>query len=141
METWQAVMLALGALLVGALLPLVVQLRSSLRALASTGDRLSAEAGAALAAVTAAARRLDRLTARLEEGRRVETLLEGVDALSSTIARMNDAVRVASALGAAVGPAITAAARSWHAAQPDDGAGPGRAWDGAGVHDSEEGVR
>lgn len=140
MDTWQAIIVALGALLVGALLPVLVQLKLSLRALGAAGARLSVETGAALAAVTATAQRVDRLTARLEEGRRVENLLEGVDALSSTVARLNDAVRVASALGAAIGPAITAAARSWAAARPDDGTGPERAGNGAGVHDSTEDV-
>jgi hypothetical protein len=74
--------------------------------------------------VTATARRLDRLTARLEEDRRLDTLLEGIDSLSRAIVQLDDAVHVASALGAAVGPAISAAVRSWSAAQPDGGAGP-----------------
>lgn len=140
MEAWQGMILALGALVVGALLPVLVQLKLTLRSLGATGDRLAAEAGAALAALTATAQRLDRLTARLEEGRRVETLLDGVDALSATIARLNDAARVASALGAAVGPALAAAARSWSAAHTEDGAGPERAGNGAGVHHSTEAV-
>mgnify|MGYP000995983555 CR=1 FL=1 len=140
MEAWQGMLLALGALLVGALLPVLFQLKLTLRTLGATGDRLSVEASAALAAVTATAQRLDRLTARLEEGRRVDTLLEGVDSLSATIARLGDAARVASAVGAAVGPAITAAARSWSAARTEDGAGPERAGNGAGVHDRTEDV-
>lgn len=139
MESWQVVLLAIGALLAGALLPAIVQLWLSLRAVGAAAERLSSDAGAALAAVTATAQRLDRLTAKLEEDRRLDTLLEGVDSLSSTIVRLNDAVRVASALGAAVGPAITAAVRSWSAAQPDGGAGPERSGNGAAVQDDKEG--
>jgi hypothetical protein len=139
MEGWQTALLVIGALLVGALLPAIVQLRLSLRALGAATERISAQAGEALEAVTATPRRLDRLTARLEEGQRVEGLLAGIDSLSRTVVQLQETVRVASAVGAAVGPAIGAAVRAWRATRPDDDAAPERAGDGAVVQDTQEG--
>lgn len=139
MASWQVAVLMVGALLTGALLPVLVQAWLSLRAAGAGAERLAADARTALAAVTATAQRLDRLTARLEEERRLDRVLEGIDSLSRTLVRVNDAVRVASALGAAVGPAITAALRSWSAAHPDGDAAPERSGNGAAVQDDKEG--
>lgn len=135
METWQAIMLAIAALLAGALLPAVVQLWLSLRSVGRASEQVAADARQALAAVTATAERLDRLSARLEEGRHVEHLLHGVDALSRTAARLDDATRVASALGAAVGPAVAAALRSWSATRPGGTETTEDAGDGGLHHD------
>jgi len=139
MESWQAVLLVIAALLAGALLPAFVQLWLSVRALGAAAERVSAQAQQALAAVTSTAQRIDRLTGRLEQDQHVDHLLAGVDALSRTVVQLQETVRVASALGAAVGPAIGAAVRAWRAARPDDGTSPERAGDGSGVHDTEEG--
>jgi hypothetical protein len=138
MEGWQTALVVIAALLAGALIPAVVQLWLSLRSLATATARVSARADEALAAVTATAQRLDRLTARLEEGRRVDHLLDGIDSLSRTVVQLHDAVRVASAVGAAVGPAIGAAVRSWRSAHPDGGDAPAEG-NGTAAHDTETG--
>lgn len=137
METWQAVLLAIAALLAGALLPALVQAWTSLRQVTRAAEQVAADARRTLAAVTATAERLDRLTARLEEGRHVDRALDGVDALSRTAARLDDATRVASALGAAVGPAITAALRAWSATRPVEDDPPERSGVGAPGQDGK----
>lgn len=114
MDAWQAVTLAVVALLAGALLPALVQLTLALRAWRATAAR----ADAALGAITATAQRVDRMTARLEEGDRLDRLLAGVDALSRAASHLVDGLRLATAVGAAVGPAVGAAVRSWHDARP-----------------------
>ena len=118
-EAWQAVALAVGALLVGALLPAVIQLTLALRALRTTVVR----ADRALVAIAATSERLDRIT----EGGRVESFLDALDSLSCTVTRLQDTARVATAVGAAVGPAVGAAVRAWRvsreeSAPPPDGA-------------------
>jgi hypothetical protein len=135
MDGWQTALLVIAALLAGALLPAIVQLWLSLRALSAAADRISARAEEALAAVTATAQRLDRLSARLEQGRRLDHLLDGIDSLSRTVVQLNDAVRVASAVGAAVGPAIGAAVRAWRSTQPTDGDAPAEG-NGAAAQDT-----
>ena len=105
MDAWQAVVLAVVALLVGALLPALVQLTLALRAVRGTAERV------------------DRLTARLEEGDRVDHLLQAIDSLSRMVTRLQETTRVAAAVGAAVGPAVGAAVRAWRSSQ-GDGASP-----------------
>jgi hypothetical protein len=133
MEAWQAVTLAVVALLVGMTLPALVQLSLALRALRTT----TARADAALVAVTSIAQRLDRMTARLEEGDRLDRLLAGVDTLSRAASHLADGVRFASAVGAALGPAVGAAVRSWHDTRP---AGAQQGTDGAAPHPEREGA-
>lgn len=138
METWQTLLVVLAALLAGALLPAIVQLWLTLRSLGAAAERASAQAQQALVAVTSTAQRIDRLTERLEQGQHVEHLLAGIDSLSRTVVQLHDTVRVASALGAAVGPAIGAAVHAWRATRPDDGTSPEKAGNGALVHDTED---
>jgi hypothetical protein len=124
-DTWQAVMLAVVALVVGALLPALAQLTPALRAWRATADR----ADRAFAAITATAERLNRLAARLEEGGRMDRALEALDSLSRMVTRLQETTRVAAAVGAAVGPAVGAAVRSWRASQGDGASSPGGASD------------
>lgn len=139
METWQALLLVIAALLAGALLPAIVQLWLTLRSLGSAAERVSAQAQQALVAVTSSAQRIDRLTGRLEQDQHVEHLLAGIDALSRTVVQLQDTVRIAAALGAAVGPAIGAAVHAWRAARTDDGTSPEKAGNGAVAHEAEAG--
>ena len=120
MDTWHVVTLALAALLVGALLPAVLQLTLALRAWGAAATRTQP----ALTAVTDAAERVDRLIARFEEGGRLERLLQVVDGLTVAAGHAREALKVAAAVGAAVGPAVGAAVRAWREAGVDDAGAP-----------------
>jgi len=113
MESWGIALVVLAAVLVGAAIPVLVQLRGTLRAMEKTLHRSGAQLDEALGASAAAARRIDALVVRLEEGGRIEQFLEGVGALSRTVSQLRDTVRVASAVGAAVGPAVAAAVHAF----------------------------
>jgi hypothetical protein len=128
MEAYQAVMVAVVALLVGALLPVLFQLSLTLRAVRA----VAAQAGPAIASVTTTAERVERLTARIEEGGRIDHALAAVDSLSKTVGKLQEAARLASIVGAAVAPAVAAAVQAWRASGEDDGAGPGVESAGAG---------
>lgn len=108
-ESWGIALVVLAAVLVGAAIPALVQARSTLRALESVLRRSGPRLDEALGVTASAAGRLDKLVARLEEGGRIEQLVDGVAAVSRTVSQLRDTVRVASAVGAAVGPAIAAA--------------------------------
>jgi hypothetical protein len=108
-ESWGIALVVLAAVLVGAAIPALVQARATLRTLESALRRSGPRLDEALGAATGAAGRLDRLVARLEEGGRIEELVEGIAAASRMVSQLRDTVRVASAVGAAVGPAIAAA--------------------------------
>ena len=126
METWQAALLVVVALAVGVAIPVLVQLTLALR---SARDTL-ARAGRALEAATAAADRIERIAARLEQDGRLEACLAAMDAFARTAQKIGDTARVASAVGAAIGPAVGAAVRAWRSTQngaPVDGSAPGAA--------------
>ena len=120
MEAYQAVVLAVVALLVGALLPVLFQLVLTLRAVRA----VAAQASPALASITTTAERLERLTSKLEEDGRVDNALAAIDSLSRTIAKLEDTARLASAIGAAVVPAVVAAVQAWRASGQKDGPSP-----------------
>jgi hypothetical protein len=122
MEAWQAVLLAVGALLVGALVPTLGILALALAQVRGAVH----QAERVLAAAAGTVERIDRLTSRLEERGGMDRLVKGIDGLTRVVASLEGGTRVASALGAAVGPAVGAAVRSWRAtAAEGDGAGPG----------------
>jgi len=113
MESWGIALVILAAVLVGAAIPVLVQLRATLRAMEKALQRSGARLDEALGATTAAAGRIDALVVRLEEGGRIEQLLDGLTAVSGMVTQLRDTVRVASAVGAAVGPAVAAAVRAF----------------------------
>jgi hypothetical protein len=105
--------LVVAALLAGAALPVLAQARVSLRA----WQRLAEEAGPRLnrsldevAEVTVKLRR--ELTAFDGGGGRVAEALQSVDELGRAAGELRRTVKVAAAIGAAVGPAIAAATRT-----------------------------
>jgi deoxyinosine 3'endonuclease (endonuclease V) len=115
MEAYQVALVAVAALLVGALLPVLFQLVITLKAVRAMVE----QAGPAVASVVATAERLERLTAKLEEGGRVDRALEAVDALSKTVEKLQETARLASTIGAAVVPAVVAAVQAWRARDED----------------------
>jgi hypothetical protein len=113
MESWGIAVVVLAAVLVGAAIPALVQLRATLRAMEKTLQRSGARLDEALGATTAAAGRIDALVVRLEEGGRIEQLVDDVAALSRMVTQLRDTVRVAAAVGAAVAPAVAAAVHAF----------------------------
>lgn len=124
MESWQTTMVVLLALLVGAAIPVLASLGGTLRTARQTVDRSGVELAQALAAVRSAAERMERLASRLDEGRRLESLFEAVTSLTQTVNQFRDVVRVASAAGAAVAPAVGAAVRAWRETRHEEERGP-----------------
>ena len=108
-ESWIAVLVVLSAVLAGVAIPALVQLRATLRAAEQAFHRSGAGLDEALAATTAAARRIDAFVVRLEDGGRVDQVLDGLVAASRSLSHLRDGLKVASAVGAAVGPAVAAA--------------------------------
>lgn len=118
-ETWGMALVVLAAVLVGVAIPVLVQLRATLREAEKTFRRSGARLDEALGATVTAAGRIDALVARLEEGGRIEELVDGIAAVTRMVSQLRDTVRIASAVGAAVAPAVAAAV---HAFRDDRGA-------------------
>src|SRR2546425_6019739 len=123
--TWQIVAVVLLAVLVGALVPVLIQLRRTLQSaehiLNTTGPRLDRT----LDEVSEAASRINHLGRSLEkdaEGLRVFT--DAAAGLGRSLKQAQELLRVMTAVGAAVGPAIAAGLRALFAPARDDGVGP-----------------
>jgi len=131
MEGFQIAFLVLAALVVGALLPLLVQLYSVLHTLKHVLEKTSKDIEDGARVVHKVADRVDRLTADLEKDGKLDTMVAGVAAVSDMALQLRDTIRVASAVGAAVVPAVGAAVRAWRADGPDHPAAASRESPGA----------
>ena len=120
MDTWQAAVLVVVSLVAGATLPILVQLAAFIRSAQKALERTGARADRALDAVAATAERIDRATAGLDE-ERVRALMDSVDSLARTVNHIRDSARVASAVGAAVAPAVVAGVKAWRTARVEEG--------------------
>ncbi len=137
MESWQTAVTVLLAVLVGAALPVLVQTWAAVRSARVVLERNSERLDRALEALSATAVRVDRVAARLEDGRRLEHFVDALTALSESVNQLRDTARVAAALGAALGPAVGAAVRAWRAPHVE-GAPAGPAGDGESPSPPEE---
>lgn len=113
MESWGIALVVLAAVLVGTAIPVLVQYRATLRAMEKTLQRSGPRLDEALGATIAAAARIDALVVRLQEGGRIEQLVDGIAAVSRMLSQLRDSVRIASAVGAAVAPAVAAAVHAF----------------------------
>jgi len=120
-STWQIVAVVLLAVLVGALIPVLIQLRRTLQSaenvLNTTGPRLDRT----LDEVSEAASRVNHLGRSLEkdaEGLRVFT--DAAAGLGRSLKQAQESVRVITAVGAAVGPAVAAGLRALFAPERGD---------------------
>ena len=123
MENLGGALVVLAAVLLGAALPALVQLRATLKTLERTGARLDAT----LVSTGALAVRLEGLVAKVDRDGRVERVLDGVADATGLVTRFGDTVRMASAVGAAVAPAVVAAVQAFRGVGPEDPAEAGEA--------------
>jgi hypothetical protein len=144
MDSWQVAVLMLVAVLVGALLPLLVQLYSVLHTLKQVVGKTATDIEQMTKTIHRTADRLDRITAGLERDGRLEHVMDSVSALSSMVLQLRDTVKVASAVGAAVVPAVGAAVRAWqgshHGGDPPEKAPAGERGGSAPGEDLEKEV-
>lgn len=114
MEPWSVAIALLVAVLAGAAIPLMFQLWMTIQSARRVAERL------------------DRVTARLEEGDRIDELLAAMDGITRAARQVGDGVKIASAIGAAIGPAAAAAINAWRSSQAEaePRAAPARDGDG-----------
>jgi hypothetical protein len=124
METWQVAAVVLLAVLVGATIPVLVQLGGTLRSARTVLDRSGQKLDQALAALAETLQRVDGILLRLEEGKRIEGFMDSIAGLTHRVSQVRDAVKVAAAVGAAVAPAVGAAVRAWRVPAEAGGEAP-----------------
>lgn len=111
--TWQLFMLVLLAVLVGAALPVLLQLRRTLKraedVLESTGPKMDRT----LDEVTEAAARINRLGKTLErDAEGLQVFTDAAAGLGRSLKQAQSSLRIMTTVGAAVGPALAAGLRS-----------------------------
>jgi len=113
MSSWQIVAAVLLAVLVGAVVPVLLQLRRTLRSAESVLNSAGPRIDRTLDEVGEAAARINRLGKSLEkdaEGLGVFT--DAAAGLGRSLKQAQESLRMMTAVGAAVGPAIAAGLRA-----------------------------
>jgi hypothetical protein len=120
MDGWQVALVVLAAVMVGALLPLVVQLYGTLHTLRTVVDKSSKDIEAAMGSIHRTAERLDRLGSALEKDGKLDDIVAGVTSAAQIVNQMRGTLQMATSVSAAVVPAVSAAVRAWKGAMEED---------------------
>jgi uncharacterized protein YoxC len=123
-QTWQAIALVLLALLVGAAVPTLLQLRRTLKKAETLIDTTGPRLDRALDDVNQALERINRVGEGVQEGaQRLRPVLDAVGSLVQSLIPVKESARLVAAVGGAVGPALVAAARASGIRAPRGGGG------------------
>jgi len=113
MEGWQIALVVLVAVLVGALIPLIVQLYGTLHTLRTIVEKSAKDVEVGLQSIHRTADRFDRLGAALEKDGKMAEIVEGAASAAHLVNQMRGAMQIAGPVAAAVVPAVVAAVRAW----------------------------
>jgi len=109
-DPWTIVGVVLLAVLVGATIPVLFQLYSTLRLTKKLLDRLGPKMDSTLTEVREAGQRLNRIGSGLEQStKRAQVLLEAAGDIGESVSKLRDSLKTATTVSAALGPAIAAA--------------------------------
>lgn len=112
-ETWIIVGVVLLAVLVGATVPVLIQLRSTLRTARELLDRVGPKLDGTLTQVREVSQRLNRVGGGLEKStKRAQLLLDAAGDMGEAIQGLRESMKTAAAVGSALGPAIAAAVKA-----------------------------
>lgn len=134
--TWQLVTVVLFAVLVGAAVPVLLQLRRTLRSAENVLESTGPKVDRALEEVSEAAARINRLGKSLErDAEGLQVFTDAAAGLGRSLKQAQSSLRIMTTVGAAVGPALAAGLRSLFARDGDDEAAsrPGEEDEGAKV--------
>jgi len=120
MEGWQIALVVLVSVLVGALIPLIVQLYGTLHTLRTLVEKSAKDVEAGVQSIHRTADRIDRLGAALEKDGKMTTIVEGVASAAQMVNQLRGTMQVAGPIAAAVVPAVMAGVRAWKGAMQED---------------------
>ena len=131
-DTWNIALLIFASMLVGAVLPLLFQVRATLKSAQTLMDMAAPKLSRTLDEVLATTSELRQVAAGLVASRpQVQEFMAAVAGLTTTMNQLQATVRTASAVGAAVGPAVAAAIQAFRTVRAEDAAHPRFASHGA----------
>jgi ABC-type transporter Mla subunit MlaD len=113
METWQLIALILLAVLVGATVPVLLRLYSTLGAVRQLVERTGPKIDRTLGELEQTVKRLNRTGTALEGGvKSLQGVFDAASDIGRVLQQFRDNVQTAATVAAALGPAIAAAARA-----------------------------
>ena len=128
-DPWTIVGVVLLAVLVGAAVPVLLQLYITLRDTRSLIQRIGPKLDGTLTELRETGKHLNRIGSDLEQGsKRAKVLLEVVGDVGESLQSLRESMRTAAAIGKALGPAIAGAVSALTSASEargdDSGGGP-----------------
>ncbi|MGM0576909.1 MAG: DUF948 domain-containing protein [Myxococcota bacterium] len=121
-ESIQIVLIALAALLIGVLIPVLLSIRSLVKRTEETVRRLDDDAHRVLGQSSSILERADHLASHLEKGGgTVDEVLATTEEFTHSVRALSETIRKATAVSASVGPAMVAAVTAFRAARGDHG--------------------
>jgi uncharacterized protein YoxC len=131
-DPWSIVIMVLLAVLVGACLPVLFMVFSTLGSVRRLIEQIGPKADAVMKQVQVTTERLNSATTGMDESaQRAKKLLDATGDLGESVQKLNQSLKPAVALGSVVGPAVAVAVKSFldRTAQcgcPDDTEGQDR---------------
>jgi len=125
-DPWSIVIMVLLAVLVGACLPVLFQIFSTLGSIREVTRRVGPRVDAVLKEVQETTNRINKASAGFDESaQRAKKLLDATGDLGESVQKLNHSLKPAVALGSVVGPAVAVAVKSFldRQSHPDDPAG------------------
>ena len=121
MQVWSVVIAVLVAVLAGALLPLIFQLRATLRSVQVALDSASPKLNRSLDELGVVTHEAQIIVTALKDGiPQGRAFVDAAAGLTETMTQLQASVRTATAVGAAVGPAVAAAFQAFRAIRAQD---------------------
>ncbi len=121
MEVWSVVVAVLVAVLTGALLPLVFQLRATLRSVQVALDSASPKLNRTLDELGVVTHDVQTVVAALSDSvPQGRAFIDAAAGLTETMTQLQTTVRTATAVGTAVGPALAAAFQAFRAIRAEE---------------------
>lgn len=101
------------SVLVGAALPTLLQLRSTLKSAQNALDEIGPELHKTLQEASETMERVNRMAAEIEDrAKKAEPIVDAALEMGNHVVRLGGSIRTAAAIGSALGPAVGAALRA-----------------------------
>jgi uncharacterized protein YoxC len=113
-DPWTIVGVVLLAVFVGAAMPVLFQLYTTLRVTRNLLDRLGPKIDGTLSEIRETTTRMNRVGSGLEESvKRAQSLLDAAGDIGQSMKSLHESLKTATAVGSALGPALAAAIKAF----------------------------
>lgn len=120
MENWHLALIVIAALLVGVLIPAILQYRSTMKSFERLVENNESEVRRVVGQISELSVRLNRLGGAVEHAApRVIGILDAVEGITEGVRKVSGSVRTASVVGVALAPAISAAIQALRHESPE----------------------